>query len=636
MIAYNATTLKQVSCSGNKKVTLTLPAGTYDFMAMFKRKADNIRGTCGIALVVAEQTKLDKDITLEFKATDATNHISFEAYKPNGDKCKIQTVKVINEDDDVETIESANVYSMAFENRAFLKERGEIFTRYTSSGAQKVIANEFSKAWDGESDADIWTNNVSDRYVFEQSRSMADDDAFYAVMLRSVGSKNGIVANRPQDYMPLIKGEIKRSPCAADCQFSSASNFGTWAFQAPYNRIPNVSFPSYHRSTAIHNLYLCVPMDGSVDMLHYGIQFRTEDYYDKEESQTYIITGPFMNVDSKLNQTYVYQNPNPNMDAREGGYKRNAIEPMNPALTYTPVQKKVVDGNSCPIAVGTIHQTFDEDYECDYPKFEYKYMGLNGEERQADLFFAQKSLKIDGKNFTAAEGDFSSWIDAWLEGGHKGSAFEYTTTTETAMVNNTKSKAVMTLRWKQDGQDNIPPSLTNLQFRNASGDLTHSFGVSDDVKITLTAADFVQKTTENYASGMLRYWYQPVEAECLVEYAPAGTSAFKTLQTSKLSTNIIPSFGHLYGSNISAADFAGKTGAYDIRITITDNAGNGQIQTVSPAFFIGNSSKVDDILNPDEEGTAVYYDLFGRKVANPSAGIYVKIVNGKATKVAIK
>lgn len=97
------------------------------------------------------------------------------------------------------------------------------------------------------------------------------------------------------------------------------------------------------------------------------------------------------------------------------------------------------------------------------------------------------------------------------------------------MVNNTKSKAVMTLRWKQDGQDNIPPSLTNLQFRNASGDLTHSFGVSDDVRITLTAADFVQKTTENYTLGMLRYWYQPVEAECLVEYALAGTSAFKTL-----------------------------------------------------------------------------------------------------------
>lgn len=93
---------------------------------------------------------------------------------------------------------------------------------------------------------------------------------------------------------------------------------------------------------------------------------------------------------------------------------------------------------------------------------------------------------------------------------------------------------------------------------------------------------------------------------------------------------------HLYGSNISAADFAGKTGAYDVRITITDKAGNAQIQTVSPAFFIGNSSKIDDILNPDEEGTTVYYDLFGRKVANPLAGIYVKIVNGKATKVAIK
>lgn len=343
-----------------------------------------------------------------------------------------------------------------------------------------------------------------------------------------------------------------------------------------------------------------------------------------------------MNVDSKLNQTYVYQNPNPNMDAREGGYKRNAIEPMDPALTYLPAQKKVVDGNSCPIAVGTIHQTFDDEYECYYPKFEYKYVGLNGEERQADLFFAQKNLKIDGKNFTGVDGDFSSWVDVWLEGGHKGSVFEYATTTETASVNNTKSKSTMTIRWKQDGQDNIPPSLTNLQFRNASGELTHSFGVNEDVKITLTAADFMQKETENYASGMVRYWYQPVEAECLIEFAPSGTAAFKAVQSSKLSTSVIPSFGHLYASTVPAADLVGKTGAYDVRITVTDKAGNAQIQTVSPAFFVGNSSKVDDIVNPEEDGPAVYYDLFGRKVANPAAGIYVKIVNGKATKVAIK
>ena len=34
-----------------------------------------------------------------------------------------------------------------------------------------------------------------------------------------------------------------------------------------------------------------------------------------------------------------------------------------------------------------------------------------------------------------------------------------------------------------------------------------------------------------------------------------------------------------------------------------------------------------------EAGEAVYYDLQGRKIANPDRGIYIKVVNGKATKI---
>ncbi|MDE6329994.1 MAG: hypothetical protein K2L83_04690 [Muribaculaceae bacterium] len=36
------------------------------------------------------------------------------------------------------------------------------------------------------------------------------------------------------------------------------------------------------------------------------------------------------------------------------------------------------------------------------------------------------------------------------------------------------------------------------------------------------------------------------------------------------------------------------------------------------------------------EGEAVYYNLQGVQVANPAAGVYVKVVNGKATKVVVK
>ena len=36
------------------------------------------------------------------------------------------------------------------------------------------------------------------------------------------------------------------------------------------------------------------------------------------------------------------------------------------------------------------------------------------------------------------------------------------------------------------------------------------------------------------------------------------------------------------------------------------------------------------------EGEAVYFNLQGVQVANPENGIYVKVVDGKATKVVVK
>lgn len=46
-----------------------------------------------------------------------------------------------------------------------------------------------------------------------------------------------------------------------------------------------------------------------------------------------------------------------------------------------------------------------------------------------------------------------------------------------------------------------------------------------------------------------------------------------------------------------------------------------------------NSSGIS-LVNPD--ANVRYYDLFGSEVVNPAKGIYVKVANGKASKVIIK
>ena len=51
--------------------------------------------------------------------------------------------------------------------------------------------------------------------------------------------------------------------------------------------------------------------------------------------------------------------------------------------------------------------------------------------------------------------------------------------------------------------------------------------------------------------------------------------------------------------------------------------------------YYSDESGVESIFTVDDS-EAVYYNLQGVKVANPERGIFVKVSNGKATKVLVK
>jgi hypothetical protein len=50
----------------------------------------------------------------------------------------------------------------------------------------------------------------------------------------------------------------------------------------------------------------------------------------------------------------------------------------------------------------------------------------------------------------------------------------------------------------------------------------------------------------------------------------------------------------------------------------------------------GKASGIDDVVVEAVQGNAVYYNVQGVRVVNPSKGIYIKVANGVAQKVAIK
>lgn len=86
-----------------------------------------------------------------------------------------------------------------------------------------------------------------------------------------------------------------------------------------------------------------------------------------------------------------------------------------------------------------------------------------------------------------------------------------------------------------------------------------------------------------------------------------------------------------------------EAGDYTVEFSHPDyEAGEPVAVTVEPATtsyptaFLKNSSGVDGIAADEDVAPAIYYNLQGMKVANPSNGVYIKVKGEKASKVYVK
>ena len=96
-----------------------------------------------------------------------------------------------------------------------------------------------------------------------------------------------------------------------------------------------------------------------------------------------------------------------------------------------------------------------------------------------------------------------------------------------------------------------------------------------------------------------------------------------------LGTNWTYSNGSLAGNTWTPASATNT-----VTIAKTASGNNPAINTMTVYYSNGEDDGVDSIIVDDSQ--AVYYNLQGVKVANPERGIFVKVSNGKATKVLVK
>ena len=185
---------------------------------------------------------------------------------------------------------------------------------------------------------------------------------------------------------------------------------------------------------------------------------------------------------------------------------------------------------------------------------------------------------------------------------------------------------------KAEGDINSP-SVQMMQFRDKNNKISNRFDNADDATINISYGDFYYQ----YDKDDRRFVVSDCDVK--VEVAPYGTENYIEVTTEQIPELFkMPCWGYFRTGKLSGLG-ASSNGWWNVRLTLKDDSGNSNVQTVSPAFYAANTdqSGLEDItVGEDNDGDAIYYNLQGIRTDNPSNGIFIKVSGGKSRKVMVK
>ena len=115
-----------------------------------------------------------------------------------------------------------------------------------------------------------------------------------------------------------------------------------------------------------------------------------------------------------------------------------------------------------------------------------------------------------------------------------------------------------------------------------------------------------------------------------------GTDEWNALEVSCNDEWSSANFGYFYEASMGQVTEHSPNGWYDLKVTLTDEAGNLQEQTISPAFKINTLSGIGKMKSGDCIPVA-YYTVDGIRHNQPQQGVnIVKMSNGTSVKFIVR
>lgn len=628
----------------NNDSIANIPAGTYDVIVSYKQLKyiydDGATNDNVYRCFVSEQVEFNEGTVLETSPDNTYNGPIVQAVNPEGEVLRQPTVKIY-EDGTEEVIDEGNYLDMYVFNGIVHKESGAtigIIGGNTSSIWQKPTGTEKYN----ESVNRINVSPLSDRFALYTVRFYytKSADCFYYIYLQGDYTENGIMTNNPEDYA-LYEEYIAQSPKGKETMGSnsfpfisiggfeeSGANLSGWEIflqkALPENKI------KYYVNNIVEGEKHIVPLfqGGFID--GQGQDFIGRPTYENCQVYTpYLMQESDGSINYVNNGDFAMFNRIPN---EKGSLDWTPVYPGNPLLSYTTTEKEYTLNNCCPIQLPE-YLDYMAWYNCYYLYFN-RHLGRIGEKNLFNNNMPIIKMTADGELVKEVSGQYN--ID-WVPADYEGKIVEFISTNDNVSVDGSisgKNTTTVHIDYTQT-DDHTAPSLTMLDFVNAEGIMTDRFNTPQDGTIRIYAGDF------NVAMTELDYQYADCSeslANIEVYYAPYNTDTWETITVEEDPDQFyLPGYGQFFSGSLADVNKVADNGWCDVKIKITDAAGNFQEQIISPAFYIEDVSAIESITSDSDATIVGYYDILGRKLNEPADGInIVRMSDGTAKKVVIE
>ena len=616
-------------------VSTKVAPGVYDIYIIFNHHPTNY-------YVIVEDVEVQEGTVVSLSPEMASNHISFKCLNPNGEQFRHGVGRWDEELDEWVTTEPGNVGIT------------DVETRVLQKGGNQIFKYDIMFSGDTDEDGDPTFTNGTDFYVSDVSKYLfvqtfthpsGNSVCDWYVNQFSIDDVHDVcLENDPSQYV-LTEETMDVTPDG-----KANKGFGTGVVRDTYlngklkgtNLMTWGNYTDMKESEILTN-HIYINMSSMNPKVNGLVTLLSSCIFDHVESvatpwgfvwdELVGINGTLFRIDNGEKEfTGVHVGPDSGLPM--GPYDIINVLPFHSAFTYKPDKVKGNLGDNTPINTLMFKNALYPGNDVVSLNIGSYFVGRFGETRIGDGASTETKLKFNGEEVANP----SEWSPT--SNGVVGLTMKNTN----ILVDGLQGINITDIHFDLASHDNTPPTIQMLQFKDSEDFITDRFAEAKDGIMEIAAADcnyFLN--TETWDSG---FDYQPLSIT--VEYSPYGKDNWTELQIEEIPELYNEmGWGYFYRASLKDVEGAGEKGWFDLRFSMSDEAGNTHVQTVSPAF------RIDDLVDTGISqlridngqltipGNETVYDVMGRRVADKSSkamkGIQiVRRQNGDVRKVVVR